>query len=95
MTVVGGMKDFVALLEERGKCGLAHLKPTFSLALAFVVGCGEHACLQYDLLVIIVFNPRSGEREEVLIVNHPGVLVSEGLGPVNSTAGYGMGFKFY
>ncbi len=93
MTAVGGMKDFVALLEERGKCGLAHLKPTF--ALVFVVGRGEHACLQYDCLVIIVFNPLSGEREEVLIINHLGVLVGEDLGPDNSTPGYGTGFKFH
>ncbi len=93
MTAVGGMKDFIALLEERGKCGSAHLKPTF--ALAFVAGCSERACLQYDLLVIIVFNPRSGEREGVLIINHLGVLVGEDLGPVNSTAGYGTGFKFH
>ncbi len=92
-TLVGGMKYFVAFLEEGGKNSLAHLKPTF--ALVFVVGCSEHACFQYDLLVIIVFNPQSNEGEEVLIVNHSGVLIGEDLWPVDSAAGHVMGFEFH
>ncbi len=93
VTLVGGMKYFVVFLEEGGKNSLAHLKPTF--ALAFVVGCSEHACFQYDLLIIIVFNPQSSEGEKVLIVNHLGVLIGEDLWPVDSSAGHGTGFEFH
>ncbi len=93
MASVGGMEDLIAFLGERGKNSLAHLEPT--IALSFVVGCSEHACCQNYLLVVIVFNSWSSEGEELFVVYHSGVLVSEYFLPVDSSSVHGTGLKFH
>ena len=54
VTSVGGMEDFIALLEKRSEGGTAHLVP--SVPLIFLVSCSELAGFQNDILIVIIFH---------------------------------------
>ncbi len=81
MGAFGGMKDLVALFEQRSKCGTTYLEPSFTLAL--VVGGSERFRLQYELLVAVVVHVRGCQGQQMLFVHHLSMLIGHDFWPVN------------
>ena len=90
MGAFGGMKDLVALFEQRSKCGMTHLEPSFTLAL--VVGGSEGSCLQYELLVAVIVHVRGCQGKQMLVVNHSSMLIGQVFWPVNGAFRDSAGF---
>ncbi len=69
----GCIENLVAFFEERGKCGVAQLKPSFTLAL--VMGGSEGPPLQNDLLIAVLVHVWSCQGQQVFIVHHAGMFL--------------------
>jgi hypothetical protein len=86
------MWDLVALFDKGGKCGATHLKPSF--ALAFVMCGSEGPRLQNDLLIAVVVHVRSCQGQQMFVVHHVSMFVSQNFGPVDCTLKDSTGFEF-
>ncbi len=90
MGAFGGMKDLVALFEQRSKYGVTHLEPSFTLAL--VVGGSERSRLQYELLVAVIVHVRGCQGQQMLVVHHLSMLIRQDFWPANGAFRDSAGF---